>query len=54
MKLTRLGHRFSWDLDGPPCPGRLAEARLGLQLMRGRYPATASRVTDLDRRPRAQ
>jgi hypothetical protein len=36
MKLPRLGHRLVLGTDTPPCPGRLAEARLGLQLMRGR------------------
>jgi hypothetical protein len=36
MKLTRLGHRLSRCPDSLPCPGWLAETRLGLQLMRGR------------------
>jgi hypothetical protein len=36
MNLTRLRHRFSPRPDIRPRPGRLAEARLGLQLMRGR------------------
>ena len=36
MKRTRLGHRFSRRPDSAPSPGRLAEARLGLQLMPGR------------------
>jgi hypothetical protein len=39
MKLTRLGRRFSLEKDSPPCSGWLAETRLGLQLMRGRYVA---------------
>jgi hypothetical protein len=42
MKLTRLGHRFARGLDSPFCPGWLAEARLGLQLMRGRYTAVTN------------
>jgi hypothetical protein len=36
MKLTRLGHRFACSSDSLPRPEGLAEARLGLQLMRGR------------------
>jgi hypothetical protein len=36
MKLTGLGHGVFARTDTPPCPGWLAETRLGLQLMRGR------------------
>jgi len=36
MKLTPLGHRFAWRTASRPRSGGLAEARLGLQLMRGR------------------
>jgi len=42
MKLTRLGHRFSRHEDTQPSTRSLARARLGLQLMRGRYPAVAN------------
>ena len=48
MKLTRLGRRFAQGRLTLPCPGWLAETRLGLQLMRGRYPApevVASRLS---------
>ena len=39
MKLTRLRPSVFLGIDGPHCPGPIAHSRLGLQLMRGRYPA---------------
>jgi hypothetical protein len=44
MKLTRLGRRFSTPIDTQPSSPSLARARLGLQLMRGRYPAAGTPV----------
>jgi len=36
LQLTRLAHRVVWGRDTPPCPGRLAETRLGLEPLQGR------------------